>query len=250
MRWTWALAAVAWACAVGGCGDDVGANGDAAVAVDTLEEADGVDTVGVADTVEGEDAAPDGVDAEPDGGDGGTDTTPVGPGWLGVLETLTDYETLRGPAWDLKFLAWVAGAERVAPLTEACAFQDMARWEYHLTFLRSFEPWAALTAGDYLALVLNAQTRIWWGGGVRFDTRRSHPVTGELGVALWNVYSAEQDGGLTVADVVAADAVLAPCLAFAGEQRAFWALSVSDRRFVAEHAEALSAAGIAVIVGR
>lgn len=219
----------------GDAGDGDGATRDADADVDVADAAI--------------DVASDVAEISVSDADGGADAGPVGPDWLGTLDDVGDYEALRVPPGDVKYLAWVAGAERVAPLDEACAFQHMGRYPYHLDFLRAFEPWAELTVGAYYELVLYAETRVWWGGGVRYGAQVVHPLTGEVGVWLWTVYGEASGGpGLTVDDVVAADRALSPCLVVAGERRAFWPSSPGQRAFAVAERDALEDAGVAVVL--
>jgi hypothetical protein len=193
----------------------------------------------------GDDAGDDaGGDAGDDTGDGGPET----PSWLPALSSLDDHDALRVPPGDIKYLAWVDGAERVAPLVDACAFQDMHRFDYHLFFLRSLAPWADLTPQGYARLVLFRDTRSFWGGGVRFDAARVHPTTGVPGALVWTVATDEGPGQvLTLADLLAADAAIAPCLPAFDEVRAFAPSSDAQRALVTREAAAIVEAGIAVV---
>jgi len=168
--------------------------------------------------------------------------------YLTALTSESDYDALVVSPGDLKFLAWTAEAERAVPLTEACAFQNMAIYPFHIHFLKSFEPFADLTPPGYVTLVMRRETRTFWGGGVRYDRARAHPTTGVPGVLLWSI-AAEETAltSITVADLVAADAALAPCIPFYAERRAFLASTDAQRGFVARNTAALTAAGIVFI---
>jgi hypothetical protein len=147
----------------------------------------------------------------------------------------------------VKYLAWLADAERVAPLLDDCAFQDMRDHAWHIDFLRALAPWADLTTADYAAHVLRPATRAWWGGGVRFEPTRLHPTTGDPGVLLWTVYSQETGGvGLTPGELLAADAALAPCLPGFTSARAYYPHTAAQRAMAAQHQAALNDAGLAI----
>lgn len=199
----------------------------------------------------GADASPDA--AEPDASTPDASTPDAGLGDLGprYLVTLDSAEALAGlggRTGEAKYLAPVDGATPRAPIVEPCYFQNMALYDYHLLFLRSFPELADLTPAEYSSLVLRRPTRIWWGGGTKYYPGTPHPLAGELGTVAWTVYH-EVAGAdrLTADDLVAVHEILAGCVAFAPDRLAFLPTDPFQVTSARTARADLAARGIAVV---
>ncbi|MCK6547165.1 hypothetical protein L6R52_15045 [Myxococcota bacterium] len=198
------------------------------------------------------DAAP--LDAAPaDAGPTDADPADAGAGDLGphYLVTLDSAEALAGlggRTGEAKYLAPVAGAPLRAPITERCYFQNMALYDYHLLFLRSFPELAGLTTSEYANLVLRRPTRIWWGGGVKYYPATPHPIEAQPGTVAWTVYH-EVAGAdrLGTDDVVAVHEILAGCVTFAPDRLAFLPTDPYQITFARQARADLAARGVAVV---
>lgn len=171
----------------------------------------------------------------------------AGPHFLTTLDTAEALAGLLAPGGDVKYLSPVVGAVPRPPIVEACYFQNMQLYPYHLLFLRSFPELATLGTSDYANLVLRRPTRIWWGGGVKLYPDVAHPIAGQ-GVLAWTVYHEVAGSDRLLADdVVAVHQRLAACATFAPERLAF--LPTDPYQSTLAHAEqaALAARGVAVI---
>ena len=104
----------------------------------------------------------DSTDPTPDAGasDASTDATidadaetPSGPDYLSLLTSAAEYTSLSGEGQEVKFLLHADGAEPV--IDDECAFQNTARFPYHIQFLRStFPALSDLDPGTYADLSL------------------------------------------------------------------------------------------------
>lgn len=184
------------------------------------------------------------------GADGGrvSDAGPEAPDELARLDDVDDLALVAGADGSVKYLAPVDGAGPRAPLEEACAFQNTARYPYHLEYLRAQPGGEALTYQDYLALVLRRPTRVWWGGEVRFSPDATHPLTEQPGVLAYTLYTEDSPGNrLTPDDVRAVFAALAACAPGFDDALAFAPSSNEQRTTAALIRETLAAEGIAVL---
>jgi hypothetical protein len=186
-----------------------------------------------------------GVDAgsaEPDAG-------PAALQFLSIIEDVADIELVRGANGAVKYLAQVAGAEITAPILAGCEFQNTTLYPFHLPFLLAQPGGEGLTFDAYVARVIRRETRVWWGGEIVWLPSMEHPLTGAPGTLAWAVYTEDSaNNRLTLDDVRAGNARLAPCLpAFAG-QLAF-APSSNEQTQTAQAIQAVLAAdGIAVLL--
>jgi pyruvate,water dikinase len=179
------------------------------------------------------------------GGDGkGEPEPPLKLNYATRLETEAEFDALA--ANDLvKFLARAEGRE--PPLPEDCYFQNTEKYPYHLDFLRAeFAALATFDVETYLALVLNGETRVWWGGALgRFDVVR-HPVTGKRGVYALFVYGDAALGNITVAGIEDVWARMESCAPLAADKLVF--VPEYDQEDLVRAAEdELLAAGIPVL---
>ncbi|MBI1946357.1 MAG: hypothetical protein HYS27_11705 [Deltaproteobacteria bacterium] len=180
----------------------------------------------------------------------------AGPGDAGpeesfraLLDEEGDVTELMGADGTVKYLAPVAGVEPRAPLFESCAFQDTMAFPFHLPFLNSLPGGDDLDFADYIALVLQRETRAWWGGEVWWRPELAHPIGGAPGVLAYTLYTEDSPGNRLIADDVrAVFAVLTACApAFAGKL-AFVPVSNEQRQTALQAQGELSADGIAVII--
>lgn len=209
---------------------------------------------GVIDGDGGADTGPADLGLADAGEDGGADLgladlgpVDLGPTYRTTLDSPAALEGLLGPAGDVKYLAPVVGAP-VEVLTEACYFQNMAIFPYHLLFLRSFPGLENLSNSDYVARVLRRPTRIWWGGGLKRYPATPHPQGGQ-GVIAWAVYH-ENAGAdrLTGDDLLAVQDILESCVTFAPAELAFLPTDPFQNSFVRAERAALLARGVPVIL--
>ena len=190
-----------------------------------------------------EDAGP-----EPDAGPG-PDAGPVDDDVRTVLDDAEDVAALRGASGSVKFLLQVEGVEPVAPILDACVFQNTTTWPFHLEFIQDQPGGEDITYQQYVDYMLHRATRVWWGGAVVFQEGRTHPLTDEQGVLLFFVYSDEGvlADRLTADDVREVYATLAACTPFYEGRLAFYPEQPQRQRAAAYRAE-LEAEGIAVII--
>lgn len=192
---------------------------------------------------------PPGPDDAGPGDAGPVDAGPSEDGFLAVLDAIEDVADLADVDGRVKYLMPVAGAEPRAPLGQTCAFQDTARYPYHLPFLNALPGGADLDFDDYIALVLKRDTRAWWGGEVMWQPEVPHPITGTGGVLFYTLYTEDSPGNRLVADDVrAVFAALNACApAFVGKLG--FVPSSNEQRQTAITVQAeLSAEGIAIIL--
>lgn len=215
--------------------------GDGSAADGTTEDAD-------------QDVGPADLGPADAGEDGGADLGPIdlgpvdlGPTYRTTLDSPEALEGLLGPAGDVKYLAPVVGAP-VEVLSEACYFQNMAIFPYHLLFLRSFPGLEGLSNSDYVARVLRRPTRIWWGGGLKRYPATPHPLGGQ-GVIAWAVYH-ENAGAdrLNGDDLLAVQGILQSCVTFAPAELAFLPTDPFQNSFVRAERGALLTLGVPVIL--
>lgn len=196
------------------------------------------------------DAGPDGEGGAPDGGgggpDGGSGEEPDEPRFLTRLAGPAELAALADAGGDVKYLAPVEQPGQ-PPLTEACYFQNMRLYPWHLQFLRSFPAHADLDPVSYEALVLREATRRWWGGSLRAWPQVLHPVRQVPGLVAFTVYADATDGGVGVEQLAAVQAILAGCAPFAAELLAWLPEDATQQWLARDQQDALAAAGVAVI---
>ncbi|MBI2374671.1 MAG: hypothetical protein HYV07_11805 [Deltaproteobacteria bacterium] len=214
--------------------------------------------LGLAACSDGSPAVDSGADAAVDGGhsdaalDSGTDAghdggSPVRPGYLTLLSSPDDLAALTSSAAPgVKYLVRVPGKPAFEPLVEACYFQDMHLYPWHLQFLRSFPEHVALAYDVYLSLVLNSGSRVMFGGAVEPSLGAIHPVSGLPGVLAFTIYSSAN--GLRADDVVAAREQLAGCIPFAAELLVYVPESPEQRAMVARERASLLARGVPTLM--
>lgn len=159
---------------------------------------------------------------EPDDGgrrDGSADGGPIDElAYLNVLATSDDLARVENPAKPgVKFLARVDGRDPPEPLPEACYFQNMRRWEWHVQFLQqAFPELRDLSFDAYVSWILRKATRRLWGGDVRLWPGVTHPLTQRKGVISLVVYT-DQTEAFTLEMVTEVHGRLAACMPFASE---------------------------------
>jgi hypothetical protein len=176
--------------------------------------------------------------------DGGATRDPRTP-YLTVLENAEDLELLQGEsAGDgVKYLARVDGADPFEPLVEACYFQNMRVFPWHLQFLQSFPGHAALSLDGYRDLVIRKATRRFWGGTLRRWIEARDPARAERDVITYQVYT--EAGALTVEDLVELDARLKGCMPYAQSQLMFLPDRPDQEAFLTRERENLVQRGVA-----
>lgn len=179
----------------------------------------------------------------------GADGGPAGdaaPDYLTTLDSPEEFVSL-SRAQSVKYILRVTGATPRAPLMESCYFQNTARFQFHIEFLRTFTELAGLTFQDYETLVLDPMTRIWWGGGL-IVVRQRHPISGEPESLAYQIYA--ENGavvGLREADIVEVDALLKACVPYAATRLAFQPGDPFQEAFARQIAPSLAQRGIAVL---
>lgn len=225
---------VSWACGEGADTPDAGQPGDAASAADAAPRADAGE---LADTGSADTGAADA---------GAVDAAP-GPAYLTTLTSTEAFVSL-SRAMGVKYILRVEGATPRAPLLESCYFQNTARYQFHIEFLRTFPELSALSFQDYEDLVLDPATRIWWGGAV-LRVPQQHPISGtpvSLGYQIYATNGAVV--GLREADIVEVDALLRACIPYAANQLAFLPGDPLQQAFARTVAASLAARGVAVLL--
>jgi hypothetical protein len=119
----------------------------------------------------------------------------------------------------VKYLAPTRGHATTPPLTDACYFQNMRRYTWHLQFLQAFPELAELSYDGYYDLVLRRATRRLWAGAVRARPNTLHPSSGTRGVITYTAYA--ESGGLDAAAIVEVDRTLKDCMPFARDRLVF-----------------------------
>jgi hypothetical protein len=222
-----------WACGEGVSTPDAGQPTDAAPQADASGPADAASAdTGAADT--------GAADA------GAADAAP-GPAYLTTLTSTEAFVSL-SRAMGVKYILRVSGATPRAPLLETCYFQNTARYQFHIEFLRTFPELSALSFQDYEDLVLDPATRIWWGGAV-LRVPQQHPISGtpvSLGYQIYATNGAVV--GLREADIVEVDALLRACIPYAANQLAFLPGDPLQQAFARTVAASLAARGVAVLL--
>lgn len=186
-----------------------------------------------------------GFDAGVDGGhpDAGQREEP----YLTQLLTPADLAALTSTiGGGVKYLAPVDGRPAFPPLTEACYFQNMRQYSWHLLFLQSFPEHAGLSYDAYLALVLRRASRRLWGGAIQAWPGALHPVTQAPGVVAYGVYG--EVGSLDVASIVQVDQKMKACIPFARDLLVFVPESPDQRALLARERANLLAQGVAALL--
>lgn len=184
-----------------------------------------------------------------DGGNPVADAGPTEPpDFLTVLDDEADLTLLAAENGAVKHLLPVAGATPRPPVGDACAFQNTARFPYHLQFIAAQEGGEDVDYATYVQLVLRRATRVWWGGEVAYDPGRLHPLTNEPGVLAWAIYTQDEPGDRLIEDDVrAAYAILVACAPAYADRLAFAPTSTEQRTTAAAIRAALHEDGIAVL---
>lgn len=188
---------------------------------------------------------PDAAMPEADAGS----TVDAGPAYLAAITSEADFESLQGMMGEVKFLARVAGVTPQAPLVdEECLFQDTVQFPYHLQFLRTFPGHETMTNSEYIALVLRASTRVWWGGGVQHSRNRVHPLSMRHEVIAYTIYADNAGGaGLREQDIRDVDGILKRCMGYATDILAFQPGDPYQMTLATQVKDALAVDGIAVL---
>ncbi|MCA9563315.1 MAG: hypothetical protein KC561_07490 [Myxococcales bacterium] len=171
-----------------------------------------------------------------------------GPDYRTSAAEFRDWAELLVPGDNgVKFLLPVDGAEVRQPITEACYFQNMNVFEWHILFLHSFPELATLSFQAYTQLVLSSE-RIWWGGEVSSWPGTPNPIGGEPGIFGFTIYTQAQGGlSLSVEGLQEVRDQLAECLPFAGDSLVWIAEDLAQQQFLTDNTVALSEAGVAAI---
>jgi len=189
----------------------------------------------------------DGDAGQVDGSEVGSDTSSPAPegGWLAALATSDDLASFSKDGGEVKYLAPLNGKTPPVPLgAEACWFQDMHRWQWHIDFLHAFPALAELPFEAYTSLVLARATRTLWGGSVKPWPAAIHPRTQAPGVVAYSVYSEPIGGSLSVADLAEVDATLERCIPFASGLLVFVPTDSPQKQLVRSQKPALIAADV------
>jgi pyruvate, water dikinase len=193
---------------------------------------------------DGDTRSPDGGDAGAAGADPGVDGE-----YLTRLASPEDYGSLAAEGAEVKYLARVTGREPESVFAGAeCLFQNTAKYEYHVQFLRTFPGYEDLSAERYADLVLRRESRSMWGGGLRLFPATRHPVSGTDGVLAYTVYSGTTaDEMLTIDDIVEVDRRLKVGADFASDFLVFVPDGGAQTAALLDKAEELLAAGVTMV---
>jgi len=170
--------------------------------------------------------------------------------FVNELRALEDIEALSSEELPgtVKYLARIEGADVLTPLDEACYFQNMKRFPWHLQFLQTFRELRGATLDSYRSWVLRPGTRKLWGGSVQSWPEIEHPVSERRGVITFDVYA--EPGGLDVDDIASARERLLGCMAFAEDMLVFVPTAPDQEALVGRERDALEERGIAVLLPR
>ncbi len=162
--------------------------------------------------------------------------------FLTTLETPADLAAVSGDAPGVKYLANLKDRTPEPPLTEACYFQNMRLFPFHLQFLLSFDAFAGLDLDTYVSLVIKAESRVYWGGTILPYPNVVHPATNELGVVTYTVYSERDE--LSAEDIVEVQDILHECMPFAQSLMIFVPEGIEQKRFVQRERARLQDMGV------
>jgi len=168
---------------------------------------------------------------------------------LTQLGSAQDFERLKGVKDEVKYLLSVDGRQTPAPFTGVtCIFQNTKRFAYHLLFLLHFPELSTTTLDKYLELVLEGQTRVWWGGGLMTWPKAKHPRRGALGVMSYVVWHSEGEAEhLSVAQLVELDRRLKGCVPYAAEQLVLVPSDAEQVGYIKPLVDQLEAQGVDVM---
>ena len=244
-----------------GCGDDgpSGPDAGADAALDTASDT-ASDTAADAAFDAAEDTGPDvvtdgGSDAAVDAPDGGidviADTAPDAtddPRYRNRIVTDADFEALADGGRTVKFLVPQAGAEVVPPLVDACYFQNMALFAWHLDFIRSFTGLEALSAVEYERWSNVSGSRRWWTGALQRYPNVLHPASETLGLTTFEAYATSELGaGLSLEPFIAFAGTLATCAPALASELAFLPTTDAQIDWAETFESELNDAGITVV---
>jgi pyruvate, water dikinase len=196
-------------------------------------------------------ACADGEHRSPTDGDAGA--AGADPGvegeYLTLLRSTEAYGSLAAEGAEVKYLATVDGRDPEPVFGgAACLFQNTAKYEYHVQFLRTFAGYEGLSAERYADLVLRRESRTMWGGGLRLLPATRHPVSGVDGVLAYTIYSeSSAEEMLTVADIAQVDRRLKTAAAFASEFLVFVPDGGAQTSALRDQADELLSEGVAMI---
>lgn len=178
----------------------------------------------------------------PDGGAAEVDALPL-------LDDEEDHAALADASGAVKHLLPVEGHAPVAPVGDACVFQDTARFPFHLQYLNAQPGGEEVDLDTYVELVLRRETRAWWGGELVWRPAREHPLTGSAGTMLFTLYTEDSVGNrLVVDDVRAVHALLVVHAPAFADALAFTPSSIEQRQTAQAAAATLAGEGIAVVL--
>lgn len=169
--------------------------------------------------------------------------------YLTRLGSAEAYGSLAAEGAEVKYLAVVDGREPEGVFAGAeCLFQNTAKYEYHVQFLRTFPEYEELSAERYADLVLRRESRSMWGGGLRLFPATPHPVSGTDGVLAYTIYSeSSAEEMLSVGDIVEVDRRLKTAARFASEFLVFTPDGGAQTAALQGRADELLAAGVAML---
>jgi pyruvate,water dikinase len=189
--------------------------------------------------------------APPLDGDAGAAGADPGAGekYLTRLPSSEAYGSLAAEGAEVKYLATVDAREPEPVFAGSeCLFQNTAKYEYHVEFLRTFPGYEDLSAERYADLVLRRESRSMWGGGLRLFPATRHPVTGSDGVLAYTIYSeSTAEEMLTVEDIVEVDRRLESTATFASDFLVFVPDGGAQTAAWRDRAAELLAAGVAMV---
>lgn len=165
------------------------------------------------------------------------------------LPTASHFSALAGAGAEVKYLTRVNGASEPDIFDESeCLFQNTDEFPYHLQFLRSFDTLEALSAQRYEDWLLRRESRTLYGGMLKLLPAARHPLSGELGVLVYTIYTAPSAGEqLTLPELVAVDQRLGACVTFARDWLVFLPTDAAQLRATQALEPELSEAGVVFI---
>jgi pyruvate, water dikinase len=171
------------------------------------------------------------------------------PDSLGELLGAEQFSQLSGPGAEVKYLTVVNGTPPPNGLSDGpCFFQNTRTFPYHLQFLRSFRELENLSAQSYEDWVLWRASRALFGGMLKLLPSVRHPLTEQLGVVAYTVYTASAPGEqLTLEELIELDERLKSCAPFARDWLVFLPQDAAQLRAAEQLAAELEEAHVAFV---
>lgn len=170
------------------------------------------------------------------------------PDHVSRLASFGDYWAVAGEGGEVKYLVALDDTSAAAPFSSGpCLFQNTARYRYHIQFLRTLSEFATLGTERYEDMVLHANSRTMWGGGLKPLNSTPHPISGQPGTLAFTAYLDDSDAADFLRSVSALDQHLKSCAPFLQDSLAFLPEGPAQGARSRAALESLRARGVAVL---